>query len=100
MLIARLHRAPALLGLAAVLLAAAVFAPISLHRNLLGWIAIMEKIVAHDPNNTDSKRILGVFYMWRGQILGKSGNVDGALADHRLTALLLVGDSRCRTEGC
>ena len=27
-------------------------------------VAIMEKIVAHDPNNTDSRRILGVFHMW------------------------------------
>jgi tetratricopeptide (TPR) repeat protein len=38
-----------------------------------------------DPIHVEINRALGLLYVWRGQILARAGNLDGALADFRKT---------------
>jgi len=39
-----------------------------------------------DPMHVEINRALGLLYVWRGQILARSGKFDAALADYRKTA--------------
>ena len=54
-------------------------------------IGIIEPDIARDPKHTDHKRILALLLVWRGQILTRAGNFDGALTDYRRTAGILEG---------
>jgi serine/threonine protein kinase/tetratricopeptide (TPR) repeat protein len=49
-------------------------------------IVMLDKEVALDPKRVENNRALGLLYVWRGQILAQTSNVDGALADFRKTA--------------
>jgi len=49
-------------------------------------INTIEHEAALDPLHVEINRALGLLYVWRGQILTRSGNLDSALADYRRTA--------------
>src|SRR5215471_9271235 len=48
-------------------------------------ISSIEHEAALDPLHVEINRALGLLYVWRGQILTRSGNLEGALADYRKT---------------
>jgi tetratricopeptide (TPR) repeat protein len=51
-------------------------------------IVKLDKEVALDPKHVEISRALGLLYVWRGQILAQSKDLDGALSDFRQTASL------------
>ncbi len=51
-------------------------------------IDILEKENARDPKMSFARRLLGLFSLFRGQVLQKSGKLDGALSDFKRTSAI------------
>ena len=51
-------------------------------------IDILEGETARDPKLSFARRLLGLFSLFRGQVLQKSGKLDGALSDFKRTAAI------------
>ena len=68
-------------------------------------IDILEKETARDPKMSFARRLLGLFSLFHGQVLFKSGKLDGALSDFRRTSAIYEAiasansnDTDARTE--
>ncbi len=52
-------------------------------------IALIEADMKHDPNHSARKRIAGLLYVWRGEVLAAAGAIDKALVDYEKTAAIM-----------
>ena len=52
---------------------------------------MVEQEARSDPEHTEHKRVLGMLYIWKAEVLAASGNLDSALSEYRKTADIFSG---------